>query len=325
MDMNGNFVHIWKPFESLTQQQQTRNNNNNNNNNSQLALIILNQPIAEKNDLKFVQLWKRSAVRFCVDGGANQLNQWQKQALNKHDKFCDRDLQEIQDWYPDYICGDFDSIDSPVIEHYKLKGAKCFQLKNQDLNDFQKTIRFAVNCVKEGLVDEEIVGNSSMSCKYPLTKGDLKKIVNINFDQIYSVCGSGGRIDHSIANLHSLYLECIQTLQTYILSEESVSFLLKRGINIIYVDNESYCDKYCGYFPLGHAAKVTTFGLRWDVVDKPMQFGVFVSSSNQFSSDQFIAEEERQFIAKHKLNCDISRKHVIIETDQPLIWTMSIK
>lgn len=319
MDMNGNFVHTWDPFESLTQhQKQSRNS-------SQLALIILNQPIAERNDLKFMQLWQRSVVRFCVDGGANQLYQWQEQALNKCDKFSDTDIQEIQQFYPDYICGDFDSIDSPVIERYKSKGTKCFQLKNQDLNDFQKTIRFAVNCVKEGLVDEAIAGSSSLTCKYPLTKEDMKKLVNVNFDQIYSVCGSGGRIDHSIANLHSLYHECIQSLQTYILSEESVSFLLKRGINIIYVDNASYCDKYCGYFPLGHAAQVTTFGLRWDVVDKPMQFGVFVSSSNQFSSDSQVTAVERLFIAKYKLNCDVSRKHVIIETDQPLIWTMSIK
>lgn len=313
--MNGNFVHTWSPFESFKQQQKHSRYNNH------LALIILNQPIAERNDLKFMQLWQRSVVRFCADGGANQLYQWQEQALSKRDKFSHTDIQEIQEFYPDYICGDFDSIDSPVIEHYKSKGTKCFQLKNQDLNDFQKTLRFAVYCVKEGLVDEEI----AVKYKYPLTKEDIKKLVNVNFNQIYSVCSSGGRIDHSIANLHSLYLECIQSLQTYILSDESVSFLLKRGINIIYVDNASYCDKYCGYFPLGHAAKVTTFGLRWDVSDKPMQFGVFVSSSNQFSSDSQVTAGERLFIAEHKLNCDVSRKHVIIETDQPLIWTMSIK
>ena len=309
--MNGNFVHIWEPFEAFQSLEVSEKN---------LALIILNQPISVNNDLKLVKLWRKSVVRFCVDGGANQFSDWKKRLLSKPNKFSEKDYQEIQQFNPDYICGDFDSIDSSIIENYKSKGTKCFRLENQDLNDFQKTIRFAVNCIKEGKTDEEIFGSS----KYCPSKEDLEQLTRADFTQIYSVCNFSGRIDHSLANFHSLYLDCIQSLQTYILSHESANFLLRKGINIIYVDNDSYCEKHCGYFPLGRPARVTTYGLKWDVFNRKMEFGSCVSSSNQFSAEP-VSEKEKQFIADNCLRLDLSRKHVLIQTDQPLIWTMSIK
>ncbi|KAM4688777.1 thiamine pyrophosphokinase 1 isoform 2-T2 [Discoglossus pictus] len=68
------------------------------------GLIILNQPL-EKSLLH--QLWNRAAIRACADGGANSLY---RITDGVHCKFI-----------PDYISGDFDSIQPDVMAFYKEK------------------------------------------------------------------------------------------------------------------------------------------------------------------------------------------------------------
>ena len=133
MDLNENSINIWHPLDIFdTHFEKTKHIT---------ALVVLNQPITKENESKLMQLWAHSTVKFCVDGGTNRLYDWcQEKGLN---------------YVPDYICGDLDSINDTILNNYLSKGAKCVRLSNQDLNDFTKTLRFAINFIKYGLVNEE--------------------------------------------------------------------------------------------------------------------------------------------------------------------------
>jgi thiamine pyrophosphokinase len=79
---------------------------------------------------------------------------------------------------------------------------------------------------------------------------------------------------------------------------------LRRGENKIFAQSE-FCGKYCGFFPVGFATKVTTQGLKWNLSDDLCSFEGLVSSSNEFD-----------------LSAGVN--HVSIITENPLLWTMSI-
>lgn len=308
--MNDNFVNIWEPFNGL------QNHKANDSETKNLALVILNQPITENISSRLINLWRNSVVRICVDGGVDQLFKWQKKMLTSA-KINLEESKEIQSYFPDYILGDLDSCSLERSYFYESKGSKRFQLYNQDLSDFQKTLKFLVSCIREGGIDSDLIKSNSKM------KSDIQNIINVDFEQIYSVCDFGGRVDHCIANMHSLYIENVQRFQTYILSDESLTFLLKKGVNLIYIDNDLYCGTYCGFFPLGNEAIMNTFGLKWNIYNRNVKFGSFVSSSNEMIG--VVTDEEKKFIDNENIQVDIERRHILIKTDQPIIWTMSIK
>jgi thiamine pyrophosphokinase len=147
--------------------------------------------------------------------------------------------------------------------------------------------------------------------------------LKFNFSRVICFCDFTGRLDHALCNLHTLYDECLSQVCTYLISSESITFLLRSGQNIIYMDSKSSSSssssscssqllgKYCGFFPLGKPACVTTQGLKWNLNRDNLRFGTFVSSSNEFdfSNSKVDLHEENR---------------VLVTTDEHLLWTMSI-
>ena len=96
---------------------------------------------------------------------------------------------------------------------------------------------------------------------------------------------------------------------------------------MINIENELLCGKYCGIFPLGEPAIVTTAGLKWNLNKKILKFGSFVSSSNEICSNDIRTkiEETRKKFSSMPSYIDISKNQVLIETSQHLLFTMSVK
>jgi thiamine pyrophosphokinase len=272
---------LWKPLDSFQDK-----------NTVSSALIILNQPIDEKNEGFLKLLWSKSSVRLCADGAANRLYEWSI-----------RHNFELN-YVPDYICGDLDSLRPEVKEFYIKFGCKVVRLHNQDLTDFLKTLKFSINCLKNSKFDKDLFDNEN--CFKEL---NLKQV---NFEYIYILCNFSGRLDHSLANLNTLYkINLVANNDKYVkifmVSEESVTFLLNEGMNHIDLSNNRLCGTYCGLFPLNKASIVTTKGLKWNFTNQQCSFDDLISSSNEFD------------LTKN------DNSSVFIETDNPILWTMSIQ
>jgi thiamine pyrophosphokinase len=262
------------------------------------------------------------------------------------------DEQRDSSFVPDYICGDLDSVDEVIKLEYESKGSKSIRLYDQDATDFQKTLKFLAELCQ---VPPSIV--FSLDKSPPPRSSSSSTSTTNKFSQIENIfvfCEFGGRIDHSLAIFSSLYDPCLtptssssssssssskeekrSCLNVYTVSSESITFLLRVGTNIIYLDSAKgsqgaksdeagLVGKYCGLFPMGRPAVVTTRGLKWNLNRQLLEFGKFISSSNEFCVEENKSGRIGIDDVFRDLNYDKKRRHVLIKTDQPLIWTMSI-
>lgn len=112
--------------------------------------------------------------------------------------------------------------------------------------------------------------------------------------------GLGGRVDHGLSQLHHLYLfqtsPAYEEGRMYLVSGESLTFLLKAGTHLIHVrergwkpngserendiNKEEVFGKYVGIIPVKEPSVIGTNGLEWDVQDWKTEFGGQISTSN---------------------------------------------
>lgn len=202
-----------------------------------------------------------AVCRVCADGAANVMHDFQAD-------------HSTLSYVPDIICGDMDSIRPKVLTHYKVQGSEILSSSCQDTTDFTK-------CVSELLQRR---GNRQLQ-----------------FDQIIAVGSTGGRLDHLMAMIQTLFLFPSDSLPPiFIVAAQSVTFLLQPGNHCIKVS----CDMVgsdCGLIPVAQPChSVTTSGLKWNLYGQRMAFGELISTSN----------------------C-ITDSVVYVKTDQPLLWTMT--
>jgi len=177
-------------------------------------------------------------------------------------------------YIPHTIIGDMDSALGEVVEEYERCGVEVIRAKNQDSTDFSKALELILSRVDQGHLDDDkpIVVYGSAQCD---------------------------RMDHQFALIQTL-LKFNQKVPIYLVQDLSLTRVLDKGHHILDFSTGFEGKGGFGLFPVGQAANVITRGLKWDV-DGVLEFGSFVSSSNEITS-----------------------RKVEVTTSSPLVMTMQI-
>lgn len=186
-------------------------------------------------------------VRVCADGGANRLFD-QVPLL-----FPDRDPETVrQEYLPDLITGDLDSIRDDVRQYYESCGVRVIDLSHdQDSTDLMK-------CIEALARDGEI----------SLKSGPFQAIVALG--------AQGGRLDHTLGHLSVLHM--YRELPLILLGDRNLTRLVQKGNAVIRPSRIE--GPKCGLVPLTGEATVTSKGLEWNLENTKMHMGGLVSTSN---------------------------------------------
>jgi thiamine pyrophosphokinase len=109
---------------------------------------------------------------------------------------------------------------------------------------------------------------------------------------VLALGGLGGRVDHGFSVVHHL-LKAVKDAELlngdiYLLSEQSLSFVLKQGRNTIHAvapGPSSTFQESIGIIPVRGPATISTKGLEWDVENWKTEVGGQVSTSNHIRAD----------------------------------------
>lgn len=190
-----------------------------------------------------------------VTGGKTDKN-FVKEHLN-HNKYdiiiaVDKGLEifDICGIKPQYIVGDFDSIDKNILIKYEKENLEIIRLNpEKDLTDTHSAIELAI---KKGSTDITIIG------------------------------AIGTRMDHTIANIHILKIALDKNIQIKIINENNEIRLINRDTEV-YKDNRY---KYLSLIPLTTKVEgVTLKGLKYLLDNATLYIGDSIGVSNEQFDD----------------------------------------
>lgn len=134
-----------------------------------------------------------------------------------------------------------------------------------------------------------------------------EKPIIVQIQSIVVLGAFGGRLDHIFGNINALFTadKLMNGIQVYLLSNENMACLLQKGRHLLKVDS-GFEGAHCGLIPVGGVCEcVTTTGLKWNLNRHVMQFGGLISACNTWAPE--------------------GNGIVTVETDNPILWTMSVK
>jgi thiamine pyrophosphokinase len=207
------------------------------------GIIILNYSLDSLRNLLQKNIWEKATIRACADGGSNMLKNYSEEIKEK--------------FIPDFISGDFDSIQKDTWEYYKSIGNIDFiRTHDQNATDFTKCVRVM-----------------------------MEKHSTLNHLLVF--CSLGGRFDHTTGIIHSLYVlnQIYPNLQIYLLTDHDITFLLHSSkLNRIHIQSK-YKGDVCSLLPFGQLAHVQTEGLKWNLnKTQELSFLKLVSTSNTYEN-----------------------------------------
>jgi len=260
------------------------------------GLFLLNQDI-KINEQVFDTIWKQSDIHICCDGGIQRLYKYTKSKMSK-----DMSLEYI----PDYLIGDFDSLDLGIKEFYLKHGTIVIKQETQMSSDLQKSISIFklsflnvlqtyVNPKKENFGIELYDGIHKLDSQYDK---DFELMGQKKDFRVIAFSGLGGRVDQCIQNISQLYHTWLnydtsfskQPKMIFVNEVDIVFKVPKDGFYITWPTEWKLNEKSpvllnSGILPIGEANHLKyTLGYKWDVRDFNLSMiNGFVSSSNRFS------------------------------------------
>lgn len=207
---------------------------------------------------------------------------------------------------PNLIKGDLDSVRPDIRSFYESLSVPIVDLSHdQVFTDLQKCVAY---------VDITFLshGNHDLYKEYPfsllLSPPGPTKANSIVYskgedvptiDSIVAVGAHGGRLDHVVSNLSTLY--SFRHMPLVLCGDGNLTRLVPAGKSIIRPCLKIEGPK-CGLFPLGGPAVASSTGLHWNVDETEMKVGGLISTSNIIESDQ-----------------------IEVTSDADLIWTTEVR
>ncbi|RAH63029.1 thiamine pyrophosphokinase [Aspergillus piperis CBS 112811] len=273
---------------------------------SPYALLILNHPINER---AYDVLRKNALTTVCADGGANHFYEMMKA----------RGREDVD--HPTTIIGDLDSIHPTIKSHYESHGVNVIYHHDDYSTDFTKALRY----IRANTA--EILSSSSSSTTTPeqtnttTTDQQYKESDGLS---ILILGGLGGRVDQAFSQIHHLYSNSTIPSSSssasssegnrkegrgngnegalYLVSEESITFILHPGKNVIRTpgakradlaisttsgeEKEYLLEENVGIIPLSGPERITTKGFQWDVESWETEIGGQISTSNHIRAEE---------------------------------------
>ena len=147
-----------------------------------------------------------------------------------------------------------------------------------------------------GLTPDVIIGDFDSSentdefknkIVYPVKKDDTDLALAIDyasekgFTRCVAIGCLGGRLDHTLANIHLLKYAFIKNIRLELIDENTKVFLI---CNKEEIKNEGY--KYVSVFPFGDYAKGISYkGLEYPLTDATLKAGIPLGVSNSFKEE----------------------------------------
>lgn len=183
----------------------------------------------------------------------------------------DRGLQACYEMelLPDYILGDFDSVDQAVLQYYKERipeRMKQFPTR-KDETDTELALREAISIMKEA-------DSQSNECLNIHNQNHLITILG----------GTGTRLDHVLGNIQLLKLALDREIDCHIVDENNRIRMLDGRLSI---GKEDQFGKYVSFLPFTERVEgITLKGFAYDVEDWTMESGIARGVSNEITETQ---------------------------------------
>lgn len=191
-----------------------------------------------------------------VTGGEINKNFLKKHLrINKYDIIIavDKGLEtlDILNINPNYVVGDFDSIDKTILRKYENTQIEIIKLNpEKDLTDTHSAINLAIN---------------------------------LNSTKIDILGAIGTRIDHTIANIHTLKIAIDNNINIKIINENNEITLINKDIKV--KNDKEY--KYISLIPLTTTVEgVTLKGFKYLLEDATLNIGDSIGISNEQTSKE---------------------------------------
>lgn len=165
--------------------------------------------------------------------------------------------------YPKYILGDFDSIDSEVLDYYENQSeipVKRYK-PEKDATD---------------------------------TRIGLELALKLGSSRIFLLGATGGRMDHYMGNLQALIVPLGQEARAWILDSQNVITVLDKGMEI---RKETQFGTYISFFSMSDRVEgLTLTGFKYPLKDYTMTNYDGIGVSNEITADKAVVEFERGLV-----------------------------